>query len=218
MKVSLIAVMTLCGRITPGTMGSREDRRFLEEMRAATDAGLLGAGTVRNHDVEMRGPEGKWPAQRIRALVSASGNLPLEGRKIFRDGPRPLVFTSAAAAPALIAAAGERAEIVALPAREGALDLAAACEQLAARGVRSLLVEGGAGLNYRALQQGVVDELLVTIAPKLSGDRHTLSLLDGDRPLGSPFLDLELLGLRQGTSGELFCRYRVAGKKKTGAE
>ncbi len=209
MKVSLIAVMTLCGRITPGIMGSREDRRFLEETRMNHDASLLGAGTLRGGDAEMRGPDGVLPKERIRSLISASGKLPLDERKIFQIGPRPLIFTAASRADDLARQAGKRAEVIALPEQDGALSLPVACEKLAERGVENLLLEGGAHLYYVALQQGVVDELLVTVAPKVSGDRHALSLLEGDQPLGDPFLDLQLLSCRPSINGELFCRYKV---------
>ncbi|MDF1615010.1 RibD family protein [Desulfurivibrio dismutans] len=209
MQVSLIAVMTLCGRISPGTMGSRQDRRFLEETRLATDASLLGGGTLREGDAEMRGPDGVLPENRIRALISASGRLPMKQRKIFQTGPRPLIFTAAARAKSLAAEAGKRAEVLALPEHEGFLDLSAACRELSGRGVEKLLLEGGGTLNFHALRQGVVNELLVTIAPKLSGHRAAVSLVDGNRPLGDPFLDLQLLSCRPTVDGELFCRYRV---------
>lgn len=213
MRVSMMAVMTLCGRISPGTMGSPQDRRFLEEMRAATEASLLGAATLREGEAEMRGPDGVLSTTRVRALVSASGRLPLATRKIFRIGPPPLIFTGRERAASLAAEAGSRAEVIGLPVQEGGVDLAAACEHLAGRGVNHLLLEGGGKLNYQALRQGVVDELLVTIAPKLSGDHRASSLLAGHGPLGQPFLDLELISCRPATTGELFCRYRVVRGK-----
>lgn len=214
MKVSLIAAMTLCGRISPGSMGSAEDRAWLEEMRAATDASLLGAGTIREGEAEMRGPQGVLPEGRIRAVISASGLLPWDERRLFRHGPAPLVFTGEEAAAGLQAKAGERAEIIALPRlTDGSLSLAAALAHLAGRGVRHLLLEGGARLNFQALAQGVVDELLVTITPKLSGDCRAASLADGDHPLAAPFLDLTLLSCRPTADGELFCRYQLGRKR-----
>ncbi len=210
MQVSLIAVMTLCGKISPGNLGSSEDRRLLEDIRAITDASLLGAGSLRAENAEMRGPGGSLPVARIRALITASGQLPWRERKIFRLGPRPLVFTAAHRVAALVEELEERAEIIGLPADGQALDLTAACRYLSQqRGVKKLLLEGGGGLNYQALRQGIVDELLITIAPKLSGDRQAATLLTGDGPLGSPFLGLELMSCRPAENGELFCRYRV---------
>ncbi|MFH1020748.1 MAG: hypothetical protein V1782_09120 [Pseudomonadota bacterium] len=65
MLVTIIAASTICGRIGPGLTGSPVDRGLLEKMRAATDASLLGAETLRLGDPEMRGPEGHLLPQRI---------------------------------------------------------------------------------------------------------------------------------------------------------
>ena len=209
MRVSIIVAMTLCGRISPGGMSSVLDRQFLEAQRAATDASLLGAGTLREGDAQMRGPGGSVPPRRLRSVITASGDLPVEERTLFREGPRPLLFTSIAAAPGLRQRLGDRAEVVVLPAIGPALSLSHLVVELASRGARSLLVEGGAHLNYHALHQGVVDEVLVTITPKLSGEIGARTLADGPAPLGAPFLDLTLLACEQATTGELFCRYQV---------
>jgi len=209
MRVSMIAAMTICGRISPAGMGSPVDRNFLEAQRSAFDASLIGAATLRQVDAELRGSGGVLPPHRLRCVITATGDLPLGGRALFREGPRPLVFTSQAAAPALAHGLAGRAEVVALPLLGQELSLRQLLEELAARGAQSLLVEGGGRLNYAALRQGVVDELLVTITPKLSGEAGAATLADGRAPLGAPFLDLTLLSCEQAPTGELFCRYRV---------
>lgn len=209
MRVSMIAATTVCGRISPGIMGSSADRRFLEQMRDKTDASLLGAGTLREGDAQMRGPGGILPRARLRAVVTQSGDLPFEARTLFQEGPRPLLFTAAASAPILTQLAGARAEVVVLPPAATALSLPHLVAILAGRGVKSLLIEGGARLNYAALDQQVVDEILVTITPKISGDRRAASLVDGPAPLGMPFLDLALRSCEQAATGELFCCYEI---------
>ncbi|HSR36784.1 MAG TPA: RibD family protein [Desulfurivibrionaceae bacterium] len=209
MRVSMIAAITLCGRISPAGMGSPGDRRFLEAQRHATDASLIGAGTLRAADAQLRGPGGSLPPHRLRAVISATGNLPVEGRTIFQEGPPPCIFTAAEAAPVLARRVGRRAEVVALPLCGQELSLRHLLDELAARGAVSLLIEGGGRLNYAALRQGVVDELLVTITPKLLGATGAATLADGPVPLGAPFRDLTLLACDQAPTGELFCRYQV---------
>lgn len=213
MRTSIIVATTLCGRISPGGMSSAIDRRFLEDQRAATDASLLGAGTLREGDAQMRGPGGSLPPQRWRCIITASGDLPVEGRTLFREGPPPLVFTSQTAVPALTRRLAGRAEIIALPAAGSVLSLPHLLAELTGRGVQSLLIEGGAHLNYAALRQGVVDEVLVTITPKLSGEKGAPTLADGPTPLGAPFLDLTLRACEQADTGELFCRYQVNSRR-----
>lgn len=209
-KVTIIAAGTICGRIGPGLTGSPVDRRFLEKMRAATDASLLGAETLRQGDPEMRGPDGCIVPQRVRGFMTLSGDIPLAGKKIFEHGPRPLIFTGEATASGLRHRVGDLAQIVSLPAEcAGELSLAAALAYLEKIGVSSVLIEGGGRLNYACLRQGVVDEILLTLTPKLSGDRNAASLCSGPGPLGDPFLSLTLVSCETAETGELFVKYRV---------
>ena len=208
MKIMMISASTVCGRISPAGMGSVVDRRFLEEARAETAAGLIGAGTLRAEDPEMRGPDGQIDPHRIRALVTGSGNIPFD-KKIFSQGPAPIVFSSQEKVAPLTGQLGERARVIGLPAGPGGLSLAAAVRELAGLGVDSLLVEGGAGLNYVCLAEGLVDELLLTITPNLSGDRQAVTLAQGPGPLGSPFLPLELVSCETSVYGEIMARYKV---------
>jgi len=212
-QVTVIAASTLCGRIGPGLIGSPQDRALLEQARARTDASLMGAETLRRWDPEMRGPGGVLPAGRIRAIISGSGSLPVRGKKLFSSGPPPLVFTSAVAAESLARSLGDLARVVALPRGPGGLSLAAALDHLAGLGVENLLVEGGGRLNYSCFQEGLVDELLITLAPKLSGDEGAPLFCAGRGGLGDPFLGLELVSCEVGGSGELFVRYRVRKKE-----
>ena len=210
MKVTIIAASTICGRIGPGLTGSAVDREVLEKIRAATDASLLGAGTLRQGDPEMRGPGGHLLPQRIRAFITASGDIPVAGRKIFSQGPPPLIFTGETAAAGLRHRLGSLAQVVTLPADAvGGLSLAAALVHLAKLGAASVLIEGGGRLNYACLQQGVVDEILLTLTPKLSGDQEAASFCGGPGPLGEPFLSLALVSCEAAETGEVFLKYRV---------
>lgn len=210
MNVTIIAAGTVCGRIGPGLTGSPVDRRFLEKMRAATDASLLGAETLRQGDPEMRGPDGFILPQRVRGFITLSGDIPLADKKIFKHGPPPLIFSGEASAAGLRARLGDMAQVVSLPAeRVGELSLKAALAHLSQLGVSSVLIEGGGRLNYACLRQGVVDEILLTLTPKLSGDRNAASLCSGPGPLGDPFLSLTLVSCETAETGELFVKYRV---------
>ena len=216
MKVFLICITTACGRITPGKIGSPRDRRHLEDMRMTTDASLLGAGTLREGDPEMRGTGGIIPKNRIRAIITMSGEIPIEGQRLFQLGPPPVVFTSKGQARFLGEALGHKARVVSLPEGIHGLSVGAAISDLGRMGAKTVLIEGGAKLNYSALSEGVVDEILLTIAPKLSGEEGTASLADGPKHLGEPFLSLKLLECHTAETGEIFLRYKVgqAGKWK----
>jgi riboflavin biosynthesis pyrimidine reductase len=211
MKVSIIAAASVCGRIGQGFKGSAVDRAFLEQMRKDTGASLIGAGTLRQGPVQMLGPGGKVLDGRIRAVITASGRIPIEDQPLFSRGPRPLIFTSRQAGQALEQALGQRAEVVSIGfIGPGRLDLRQVMGHLSERGVGSLLIEGGSALNYEALRQAVVHELLVTICPEIIGASTVSSLVEGPEPLGRPSIGLRPLACRVSLeSGEIFLRYAV---------
>lgn len=209
MNVAIIAAGTLCGRISPVGMGSVEDRALLEQLRDRTDASLIGAETLRAEDPEMRGTGGVLSAKRIRAVISASGNIPVIGKKMFSSGSMPLVFTSVKQFDSLSGKLGGVAEVKSVAATKSGLSVTEVIAELARRGARSVLIEGGGRLNHAALGEGVVDEVFFTITPFLSGDRNAASLVDGPASLGDPFLPLTLLSCQQSASGELFLHYQV---------
>jgi riboflavin biosynthesis pyrimidine reductase len=207
-KVILVGAMTICGRISPVGYGSLLDRRRLEEVRDKTHASIMGANTLRTENPEMRGTNGSLPKDRIRSIISKSGSIPVEGKKLFDHGPAPLVFTSEDKVFAVQGKLKGKAHVIPLPACPGGLSLQAAIDFLAEKGVESLLVEGGAQLNYSALAQGLVDEIMLTIMPYISGDNNGPSFADGPEYLGDPFLEFELLSCETVSTNEIFLHYR----------
>lgn len=209
MKVILIGATTICGRISPAGYGSLLDRRRLEETRDKTGASIMGANTLRTENPEMRSTNGILAPDRFRAVISRSGLIPVTGKKLFTHGPKPVVFTGADNVSALQEKLKGTAHVVSLPEGPHGLSLGAALDFFADRGVASVLIEGGAQLNYAALAQGVVDEILLTIMPFVSGQHGAAAFADGPKHLGNPFLELELLSSEPVSTGEMFLHYRI---------
>jgi riboflavin biosynthesis pyrimidine reductase len=162
----------------------------------------MGANTLRTGNPEMLGTKGILSPGRMRAIISRSGSIPVIDKKLFRHGPQPFVFT------------GEDNMFALQNKLEGpegpyGLSLQAAIDFFADRGLESVLIEGGAQLNYAALAEGVVDEILLTIMPFISGEQGAAAFADGPKRLGEPFLELEILSSIPVSSGELFLHYRV---------
>lgn len=210
MQVSIICVSTICGRIEPPGIGSSADRLRLEQARSRTGATLLGAASLRDGDPEMRCDGGAIPDHRVRAFITGSGKIPAD-RKVFRHGPAPVVFTSEHGYERLPHRVRQAASVHVLrPGPEGGLCLRQAIGILREMGVRDMLIEGGGVLNYHAVRQGVVDEILLTLAPMITGSDHAALLFSGHGHAGNPFVNLDLLECRQvAETGELFLRYRV---------
>lgn len=208
MRVIMIGATTICGRISPAGFGSSLDRALLEKLRDETDAGLMGAGTLRAEDPEMRGSGRAFLPKRLRAIITRSGTIP-SGKKLFTAGPTPLIFTTSARAETLRQELGAAARVIGLPPENNGFSIGAVLAALAGMGATSVLIEGGGGLNYSCLKEGVVHEIYLTIAPFISGDRHAATLAAGNGSLGHPFLPLELLSCESTASGEIFLHYRI---------
>ena len=205
----MIGAATICGRIGPLVVGSAEDRKLLLNMRDRTDASLMGAETVRVGDPEMRGSGEVVPVNRVRAIISMSGNLPVQKKKLFKDGPKPVIFTSVPGKEKLEPDVGEYAKVIILPTTGDRLSIQAAINELKKLGVDSLLIEGGGLLNYSCLRDGIVDEIYLTVTPKVSGDRNAAALVDGPGPLTGSLLGLKLVSCDVSSTGELFAKYKV---------
>lgn len=216
--VAVNMVSTVDGKVAlagkAAGIGSRTDRLLMRQIRAAADAQMVAAGTLRAEAVDPRVPPelarrrvaAGRPAQPLAIVVSGSLDLDADHR-YFVNGPAgTLVLTTETAPPEREAALRDHAGL--LRVGRSSVDLRAALGRLRAElGIRSLLVEGGPSLNQALLDLGLVDEVFWTIAPKLAGGRG-LTLIQGDSPTSAIAARLELVSLYE-HAGELFARYRL---------
>lgn len=206
--VAMNFAATLDGRATidgrSGPIGSDTDTAMLVGLRTRFDAVMIGAGTMR---AERYGRVVSDPAKRERrerlglpadplmVIVSGRLDLPWEA-PLFAEGGPVLVLTASDEEPPAVDVPLEVARF------EGGVDLAAALRELRTeRGVRALLCEGGPRLHSQLWALGLVDELFLTVAPKLTGAGP--SILEGE--LDDPAA-VELAWLLE-QDGELFGRY-----------
>jgi riboflavin-specific deaminase-like protein len=202
---------TLDGRATiegvSGPIGSEDDTAMLVGLRGRFDAMMIGAGTMRAErygrlaakpETRERRERLGLPPEPLMVLVSGRLDLPWDAT-LFTEGGRVLIFTASEAEPPATEASVE------LVRHEGRVDLAAAMAHLRREhGVRALLCEGGPRLHAQLQRAGLVDELFLTIAPKLNGGEGPPSLIEGE--LGK-VIELELAWLLE-AEGELLARYR----------
>jgi riboflavin-specific deaminase-like protein len=202
---------TLDGRATiegvSGPIGSETDTAMLAGLRNRFDAVMIGAGTMRAErygrlaakpETRERRERLGLPSEPLTVLISGRLDLPWDA-SLFSDGGRVLIFTASEAEPP---ETETRVEVVR---HEGRVDLTAAMAHLRREhDTRALLCEGGPHLHAQLQAAGLVDELFLTIAPKLNGGDGPPSLIEGEL---EKVVDLELAWLLE-ESGELFARYR----------
>jgi riboflavin-specific deaminase-like protein len=185
------------------------DRQLFHHLRTQVDAVMVGAGTLRVERYgrmmkreELRDKREREGLARNPLAVVVSGRLDLPADlPLLQDPEQPVLI--ATGSDAILAGVGEQVAY----ARTGD-DL----QRLMAilhddHRVRSVLCEGGPTLNAFLLAAGLVDELFLTLSPKLIGGAAALTIVAG-RDLVEP-RELELVWAAEG-DGDLFTRWRTS--------
>jgi len=143
-------------------------RRDVQHWRARSCAVLTGIATVLADDARLNVREIETDRQPLRVVLDSGLRIPLSAR-ILLDG-KVLIYTSVSDDKKIAALEKAGASVCVLPDGNGQVDLPAMLRDLAQRGCNEVLVEAGSTLNGALLRAGLVDELLLYVAPQLLGD------------------------------------------------
>ena len=209
MITSLDGAISLNGR--SGMLGGPADRMVFETLRSLTDVVLVGAGTMRTENYGPARLDDAFRKQRLArdqtavppiAVVTASGNLDWSSPFFLEAEQKPIIFTTRSSDEGARRRGSQVAEVVV--AGEDRVDPMAAVAHLHRHGHRSVLLEGGPGLNADVVDARALSELCLTVSPRIVGG-------DGPRVLAGPELarpiDLDIVHLLE-EGGFLF--YRLA--------
>lgn len=146
---------------------SPESRRDGHAWRAQACAILTGIGTVKDDNPQLTVRDVPTTRQPRRVVVDSRLETPLDAHVL---GPGTLIAAAVHHEDRTAALQACGAEIIVLPNAVGKVDLPGLMRELGQRGVNELHVEAGYKLNGSLLNEGLVDELLVYLAPNLLGD------------------------------------------------
>ncbi len=170
--VTLKMAMSLDGKVATRTgeskwISSEWSRADVQEMRRASDAVMVGIGTVTQDDPRLTVRTGAAGPGPLRVVVDSLARTPLESNVADTTEARTLLAVSGAAPPERVSRLQERGvEVVRLDAG-GKVDLAALLRLLGEREIVSLQVEGGPELTRAMWEAGLVDKLVFYYAPKV---------------------------------------------------
>jgi diaminohydroxyphosphoribosylaminopyrimidine deaminase/5-amino-6-(5-phosphoribosylamino)uracil reductase len=187
--VTLKAAMTLDGKIAPppadilerhegippgGWVTSEIARAHVQELRHQNDALMVGAGTILSDNPLLTDRSGR-PRRRplLRVILDSRLRLPIDSRLVENAAADRtndvLVFCSSAndEKKTQLEQLGIRVEIIPAAEADGKPDLAAILRRLGELEITSVMIEGGATVNWTALAAGVVDKVFLYYAPKI---------------------------------------------------
>jgi diaminohydroxyphosphoribosylaminopyrimidine deaminase/5-amino-6-(5-phosphoribosylamino)uracil reductase len=167
---------------TGGWITSAEARAHVQELRHDSDAIMVGVGTVIADDPLLTDRTGK-PRRRplLRAVLDSRLRLPLESRLAKTAHDDVVVFCSFAEEKRrrALEERGIQVEQMPLGASDGRPDLAKIARRLGEMEITSLLIEGGALVNWTALAAGIVDKVFLYYAPKILAGSGSVPFASG---------------------------------------
>ena len=198
--VTLKAAMTLDGKIAPppgesehpsalgaatatrGWITSEVARAHVHELRHQSDAIVVGVGTVVADDPLLTDRSGR-PRRRplMRVVLDSRLRMPLASRIVKTANNDVTVFCSFAdeKKKQALEALGVCVQVVEFDKTSSRPDLATVLTRLGEREITSLMVEGGASVNWAALTAGVVDKVFLYYAPKILGGTGAVPFAGG---------------------------------------
>ena len=199
-------VTTLDGKLVLGDLGSSAkglgstvDQTLMHRLETHADVILIGSGTLRAD------PHLNYPERALRAVVTTSGDLPME-HSFFRSPGRALIFAPTHMPPDRQMALEKLATLHLVG--ETRVEITQVVQILRSHyAVHYLLVEGGGTLNFYLFNADMVDEIFLTLAPRVKGGAHLPTMVDG---AGLPRERVPYYTLVSAylEGSELFLRYR----------
>ena len=184
--VILNSAMTLDGKITTKTGNSEisglEDLLRVHKLRKDLDSIMVGINTVIVDDPRLT--IHKIPAEKtdnpLRIVIDSKARTPLNSRILNDEAPTLIAVTEKAPYENIQALKDKATNVDVVISGEDKVDLHILMNELFHRGVRTLMLEGGSTLNYSMIQEGLVDEVRVCIAPMIIGGVKAKTLVGGE--------------------------------------
>ena len=186
----------------------------VDELKAGSDAVMVGIGTVLSDDPSLTVKSEKRNSERrargldenpVRIVVDSMARTPIDS-DIFKKGEgKRIIAVSESAPQKQVKQLSEKADII--TAGKGKVDLGQLLAELKKHGINRVMVEGGATLNWGLVSNGLVDEIYVFLGNIILGGKDAPTLIDGEGCVGVA-CRLELISCEKLEDGMLI-RWKV---------
>ncbi|MBT7991852.1 MAG: 2,5-diamino-6-(ribosylamino)-4(3H)-pyrimidinone 5'-phosphate reductase, partial [Anaerolineae bacterium] len=203
MKIIINVAMTLDGKIDNvarqgAKISSDSDWERVDRLRAESDAILVGGRTLLDEDPRLTVKSATLRDERVargfepdpvKVGIVSKATLTAKSRFLTAGRGKVIIFTTEQTSATQLALLREAGAVVCVLGKKR-VDLNAALAFLEEWGIENLMVEGGGGINAAFLTAGLVNEILVYIAPLIFGGANAPTLVDGKGVLDGEKLNL----------------------------
>jgi 2,5-diamino-6-(ribosylamino)-4(3H)-pyrimidinone 5'-phosphate reductase len=213
--VKINAAMTVDGKIATicgdSNISSKQDLKRVHYLRSSVDAIMVGITTVVEDDPMLSARLSRKGGQNpLRIIIDSTARMPVSSR-ILRSANRIRTLVAVTTrAPIENIKKIESSGATVLIAGRQVVDLRQVFSILKNIGIRRTLVEGGGELNWSVLRQGLVSDLIVTVAPVIAGGRNATTLVEGQGySTISKAIKLSLKKVSRQKNGEVILHYKL---------
>ena len=198
-------------------ISSKQDKQRVDELRAAADGILIGGKTLLDEQPKLTvKSEALREGRILRGLapnpikvgVATVADVPLESDFIKAGPARVVIFTTNQTSNSqveILRAQGVQVFVYDAP----RVDLNQMMLTLKNIGVDRLMVEGGGTMNFELMRLGLVDELMIYVAPMIFGGANAPTLADGLGLTQSAAIALKLINVEPHENGGILLRYKL---------
>lgn len=217
MQVIVNSAMTVDGKIATrqgdSAISSKDDLIRVHKLRDSVDGIIVGISTVLADNPRLTIRLGrKQPREKhlTRIIIDSMGRIPLDSQILRTASKIKTIVAVTKLAHMNVRRKIKKTGAIVIVAGTNTVDLKRVLWTIQKMGIKKILVEGGGEINWSLFSLGIVNELIVTIAPKIVGGRQATTLVEGEGYSRiSQGLKLQLKKVRMQNSGELVLHYKL---------
>lgn len=217
MQVIVNSAMTVDGKIATrqgdSAISSKDDLIRVHKLRDSVDGIIVGISTVLADNPRLTIRLGrKQPKEKhlTRIIIDSMGRIPLDSQILRTASKIKTIVAVTKLAHMNVRRKIKKTGAIVIVAGTNTVDLKRVLWTIQKMGIKKILVEGGGEINWSLFSLGIVNELIVTIAPRIVGGRQATTLVEGEGYSKiSQGLKLQLKNVRMQNSGELVLHYKL---------
>jgi 2,5-diamino-6-(ribosylamino)-4(3H)-pyrimidinone 5'-phosphate reductase len=217
MQVIVNSAMTVDGKIATrqgdSAISSKDDLIRVHKLRDSVDGIIVGISTVLADNPRLTIRLGrKQPKEKhlTRIIIDSMGRIPLDSQILRTASKIKTIVAVTKLAHINVRRKIKKTGAIVIVAGTNTVDLKRVLLTIQKMGIKKILVEGGGEINWSLFNLGIVNELIVTIAPRIVGGRQATTLVEGEGYSSvSQGLKLQLKKVRMQNGGELVLHYQL---------